>query len=548
MKNFLCVLIVFALSLQKSYSQKTATTFPYTVGDPHLVFDFDNCFYFSKNKEILAVKFIRNHAIIQKFSTDKPSLITAKKYDGVFPSNFKIENILELGDKYYFFYSSRDNKEDKMQLFSIDIDFEKGEFNGQPKLLLNVDGKVSGVKKSYGFFNLGTSIEDNFKFIQSSDKKQLLITYRKIPEIKNDKNSFDKIGLNLYGNNLNVIFQKEIIMPYSERRMDNLDYQIDNIGNMYMLVKVFHDESNKDKISKDNLEPNYHIELFTIKSGGDKIETTKFKIENKFINKLKLYYTRKGYLVCGGFYSNGKDLKRAKLLAQTTSNNEDCDGIIVFKINSAGVIYDTYSHEIPLEVINAYEVPKTKEKNKLKEIKEDNAKMKYLEFRDIDVLDDESIVVIGEQNYNVTSGGGMNTMASNVFGNILICKIDSKGDSSWMHKIPKIQGGNIELGNMSYRYFSNLENLYLVFLDNAKNLNLPIDKEPFGFTRDLTGVKISKKDGVLSREFILNTGEINNFSLYKFSMNRFLQISDDSFIFEAYKKDKEDIMIKVHLN
>ena len=215
--------------------------------------------------------------------------------------------------------------------------------------------------------------------------------------------------------------------------MDNLDYQIDNIGNMYMLVKVFHDESNKDKISKDNLEPNYHIELFTIKSGGDKIETTKFKIENKFINKLKLYYTKKGHLVCGGFYSNGKDLKRAKLLAQTTSNNEDCDGIIVFKINSAGVIYDTYSHEIPLEVINAYEVPKTKEKNKLKEIKEDNAKMKYLEFRDIDVLDDESIVVIGEQNYNVTSGGGMNTMASNVFGNILICKIDSKGDSSWMH-------------------------------------------------------------------------------------------------------------------
>ena len=35
--------------------------------------------------------------------------------------------------------------------------------------------------------------------------------------------------------------------------MNNLDYQLDNDGNLYLLTKVFHDDSNQDKKSKKDL-------------------------------------------------------------------------------------------------------------------------------------------------------------------------------------------------------------------------------------------------------------------------------------------------------
>jgi len=39
-------------------------------------------------------------------------------------------------------------------------------------------------------------------------------------------------------------------MPYTERRMNLLDFAVDGEGHGYMLAKVFHDDSNKDKKKK----------------------------------------------------------------------------------------------------------------------------------------------------------------------------------------------------------------------------------------------------------------------------------------------------------
>lgn len=45
------------------------------------------------------------------------------------------------------------------------------------------------------------------------------------------KKSYYVIGLVAFGENLTQISNREIKMPYTERRMDNLDYQLDNEGN-----------------------------------------------------------------------------------------------------------------------------------------------------------------------------------------------------------------------------------------------------------------------------------------------------------------------------
>jgi hypothetical protein len=544
MRKFLCVLIIL-LSLQEGYSQKTLSTdYSYKVSEPYKVFDAKEKVYFSKGNEVLALKLDGKEVLIQKFNSDKPAFIKEKLYEKFFPKNYSVEEILELNGKYYFFYSSWDGDKDKEQLFYVEIDFDKGEFIENHKLLFQVDGKVAGTP-TIGSMGFSMSIEDKFDFYQPRDKKSILIQYRKKPEVKRDTKSFDILGLYTFDGGLNKTSGNEVTMPYTERRMNNLDYQLDNKGNLYLLTKVFHDDSNDDKKKKKDTEANYHVEMFVIKSGSNKIDISKFDNKDKFINKLWLFDTDKDYLICGGFYSNGK------------GDFDDCDGIIAFKIKSDGTIYDKTFHEIPLEVLNQYESEKTKKKNEKKERKGDDAKFSDLELSDLAINEDGSIVLVGEQYFIVTHTsyspqGGMRTTVTYHYCDMLISKINADGKLGWMKKIAKNQVGSRGKGGMSYKYFNANNNHYFVYLDNVKNIDLPLDKAPArhsdGQGGYLTAVKISDTDGVLTKGSILNSREVEDFKIYQFSTNRIVKTSENSFLLEVYKKKKEDIMIKVNLN
>jgi len=90
-----------------------------------------------------------------------------------------------------------------------------------------------------------------------------------------------------------------------------------------------------------------------------------------------------------------------------------------------------------------------------------------------------------------------------------------------MKKITKNQRGTKGKGGMSYKYFNANNNHYIVFLDNVKNIDLPIDKEPKQHTDGqggyLTTVKISDADGELKKETILNAREVEDFEIYQYA-------------------------------
>jgi hypothetical protein len=541
MKKVVIVTVLYIMTLAQSYSQKTLSTdYSYKISEPYRVFDAKDKFYLAKGNEVMALKFDGGDVMLQKFDSDKPTFIKEKKYEKFFPKNYSVEKIVELSDKYYFFFSSWEGNNDKEQLFSIEINFATGEFVESPKLLFQVDGKVMGAAVPFG-------IKDKFDFFESYDKKNILIQYRKRPKVRRDDESFDIIGLFTYDANLNKTFGNELTMPYTESRMDNLDYQLDNKGNLYILSKIFNTDKNSGFafIKRIDAEPNYHIELFTIKAGSDKIDISKIENDDKFINKLWLFDTDKDFLVCGGLYSNGK------------GNFNDCDGIMLFKIKADGTIYDKVFHEIPLEVLNQYESERTQKRNEKKEKKDDNAQFSNLKLKDLFINKDGSIVLIGEQYFTVTTTnynpqGGNTSTTSYYYCDILASKINADGTLAWMKKIPKYQRGSRGKGGMSYKYINANNNHYLVFLDNVKNIDLPLDKEPKQHTDRsggyLTAVKVSDTDGALTKGSILNSRDVEDINISQFSTNRIIKTSENSFLLEVYKKQKEDIMIKVSLN
>lgn len=551
-------------SIGIGYSQKTLSNdYAYTVSEPYKVFDAKEKKYFAKDNEVMAIKFDGKEVLIQKFNSDKPSFIKEKLYEDYFPKHYQVEDVLQIDSKYYFFYSSWDGDNDKEQLFSIEIDFAKGEFIGSPKLLFQVNGKVTGSPMNiysggvYGngfmFFSMG--VANKFDFMQSHDKKNILIQYRKKPEVKKDTKSYDIIGLYTYDSNLSKVYGNEVTMPYTERRMNNLDYQLDEQGNLYLLAKVFHDDSNKDKKSKKDTEANFHIELLLINAGSDKILTSKFENKDKFVNKLWMFDTNKGYVQCAGFYSNGKE---SKAWLANQSYFDDCDGMALFKIKKDGTIYDEVFHEIPLEVLNQYESARTAKRNEKRERKGDAAQFSDLEFKDMNIDKDGNVVLVGEQYFTIyhhTSNGmgmpGSSGYYTYHYCDLLITKIGQDGQLQWMKKVPKNQVGKRGKGGMSYKYFNTNGKHFLVFLDNVKNFDLPLDKAPKqhsdGQGGYLTAVKIDDVTGDLHKGSILNAREVEDFQIYQFATSRIVQSSSDTFMLEVYKKKKEDVMIKVIL-
>lgn len=537
-KKLLFILLFFCAFFQGHSQKELSTDYKYDVSAPYKVRDAEAKYYFAQGNEVVAIKFYKKKIYIQKFNADKPEFISEKEYEKYFPKDRVIEAVKEINNNFYIFYSIYEDK--KEQLYSQQIDFAKGEFSGSPKLLITVNEKI-----------VPTYLESGYKFnvLPTLDKKSLLVKYRKKPEFKNDKKSFDIIGLYAFDGNLNKVSDKEITMPYTERRMDNLDYKIDNKSNLYMLTKVFHDDSNDDKKSKNDTVANYHIELFTISPDSEKMNITKIENKDKFITRLWMFDSPKGGAFVGGYYNNGKGKDFA----------DNCDGIILYKMKEDGSLTDQYSYQIPLDLINEYSSEKEKKRNNKKEEKGEGAKIKNLKLKDLHMREDGSIVLVGEQDYTVTttitsfSNGSTSTHTSTsyYFNDIIAAKINPDGKLGWMKKIPKFQRGGAGQGSMSYKFFCNDTDNFFVFRDNVKNIDLPIDKTPAMHSDKyggyLTAVKINDKTGELKKGSIMNLREIEDFELYQFSTKRLTKTSDTTFVLEAYKKKKEDVMLKVTL-
>ncbi|MFH1321639.1 MAG: hypothetical protein ABII90_13435 [Bacteroidota bacterium] len=525
---FLIPFLVFA-QLSKDFS--------YSVSKPYKVVDASEKHYFHRGGEILSIKITGKRTIIHKFDSEKLIFIKEKVYEDM-PKGFKVEKVTEFNDRYYFFYSLWDKPNEKEQLFYREIDFESGTFIGEGKLIIKVDGKITGspIGSVYVYWSFG--VIDKFNFQISYDESKLLIQYRKKPKIRDDSKNYDVIGMNVFDKNIEPVWSEEVKMPYTEKKMNNLDYSIDSEGNTYILSTVYDDNTTDIKKSRDG-KANYHIELLRIEANSGEIDKTPIEVGDKFINNIWLFESPENYMVSAGFYSDGKDL-------------DDADGVFIFKVEKEGEIYDMASYEIPVEILNQYVKGKVQKENIKKEAK-DKAEFEELELRELRIKKDGSIILIGEQHYIIShttySNGKSRTYYTYHYNDMLITKIEADGELAWMKKLPKRQTGKKGQGGMSYQYIYSEDNHYLLFLDNVKNMNLSLNKVPAGHTDGaggfLTAYKIDDSEGLVSKASILDTKNVKGMPVYQFETNKIFSVSSNEFVFEVYKKSKEDVLIKV---
>jgi len=511
-----------------------------TLGTPYTVVDAGFKTYFEQDNEILTVKVAGRKVTLQKIDAVKLTFIAIHTYEDM-PDGFQLENVMAHNHRHFVFYTVWDKPNKTEQLFYREIDFKSGTFLGESKRIIAVTQKIIG----------------GYTFEYSNDKSKILIQYRLKPTVRNDSKNYDVIGLSVFDQNIFPIWNKEVTMPYTEKKMNNIDYSVDSQGDAYILTTVYNDNTTDEKKRGED-QANYHMELLKISSTASEIVITPIAVGEKFVNSVGLFESPENYMYCAGYYTN-------------KGNYDSADGIFIFKIGKDGKFYDVKTFEIPLEILNQYISERAQRKNEKREEKGDDPGLNNLDLKKLVVQADGSIVLVGERfhietrSYYDFQSKRTRTTTIYHYDDMLITKISSDGNLAWMKKLPKRQtlttssshygysfsytARYVLRGGLSYEYMGGDHKHYLIFLDNEKNKDLTIDEVPAvhvnGAGGFLTAYEINDEDGKVQKYSILDIRDVQGMEVYQFSTDRILPTSPNQFVLEVYKKKKEDILIQV---
>ncbi|MEO6230515.1 MAG: hypothetical protein ABJB11_02635 [Ferruginibacter sp.] len=438
--------------------------------------------------------------------------------------NFNSEIAIDFNSNYYWLHSDWDKKNETESLSYTKLDAVTGRISEENHLMFESE-KMAGEYNPVGYTSNKTTNKYQFNF--DAENKKLLVSYRLYPEFKNDKKNYDKIGLQVFDENLNKIWGNVFTMPYTEQIMDNSDFSIDAKGNAYMLAKVYDSDSRKER-DKSTGAPAYHYEVLKFSKDSKRIIIAKITVDDYFIKETSLVENSLHEMIIACTYS--KKLK-----------GNGTDGIFLARLDQDGKVinYKKGYYEFPLSELQKFESARSKRKMDRK----DDYEIPNLKVRSITIEKDGGVLIACEEyHYEVTtrtSGATGMTYSSTIYyyGDILAAKIDTKGDFQWLRKIPKNQVGGAGRGTMSFKLITDESGYYFLYLDNLKNKNLSEDEVPKTHVDGFGGqVMVSKidKTGNITKELLFDTREEEIMIFPSF----FDRINGNQFIGRAQLKKK----------
>lgn len=432
--------------------------------------------YYRKGEDMIVQIFDESFKAVKKQET----IILPENSD-----DFANEGFFSVKNDFFWFYSTWDRKTKTERLFALPFDKKALKFNS-PEVKLVETGRLDPVNK--------------YSFYYSTDSNRLLVTYRVKPKERRDKLSRDIIGFNLFDDKMNKIYAGEIEMPYSEYDMNNMDYEIDSRGNIYMLAEVRINNSLDGEVNHEKGADNlYRYELIRVNQSNNTLQAIKINLDNKYTNSVLLAEDLNHDIVITGYYSDKR-------------NSAGSNGAYIIRLEYEGKtvkdIKTTYC-EFPAEVLKAYETERTKKKMEKKEDK-GALEASNLSFDRIVFNEDGSVLIIGEEYYVVShtyyNGRTSYTTYTYYYNDLLILKADKNGKTLWCNKIPKQQSGS-GTADLSYHHHSYNGEDYFFYLDNIKNIDLPLTEAPAAHSSGaggyLTCVKIDRA-GKMTKQSIFN--------------------------------------------
>lgn len=362
-------------------------------------------------------------------------LLNSRQLDFTIEKNKRceFEGIYQLSDRFVMFLSRFDYKTDKQYLYAVYMDKD-----GTPGEVKIVDEQPAKRKSEEGYYS----------FIQSEDKAKLLM----FRDAAFDYKSKEKFKYKMFTPSLEILWEKDIELPYKDKDFSILEYKIDEDGNVFLL-------GNYRLVRGDEFS---QFKIFAYNYKKDLLEDIKVNFSNvRYISYLNFFYIG-GKLHLTGFFNKEK------------------------KGGAAGVIYNRIDAKtFRIEVERSEEFSKANLSKFLSDRQVQKGKVisKHFRMKDIVIAEDGTITMIAEDEYiEYLTYGGNSIIGPQDYryhlDDIAVVQLDKNGEIRWVTKIPKEQ----YCANRRYASYTlasdSKYNLYFLFNDDP--LNVSENKNPDG--------------------------------------------------------------------
>jgi len=343
-------------------------------------------------------------------------------------------------------------------------------------LVLNDDAKVvasidySGKTK----FNAG------YYTIDLSRKESKLLVRYELPFKRKEQ---EKFGLAVIDEDLSVMWDKQVTLPYPETKFFLEQVKVDDEGNVYTIGRL----SGQTLDEKDLRKPrskrggDFEYRIITFKDNGDIEDEFSVALKGQYITDLQIAVNDDSDIICTGFYSD--------LGVSTTKGSYflKLDGI-------KGRVISENQIELSEDFIKDGMSEKQEKKFDKKKSKGKDPEIREYKIDEIILKDDGSALMTAEQWFvrvvTRTSTGANGAISTTTtyyyhFYSVVVINYDKDGNELWTEKIKKSQVTTNDGGfASSYVMTVKGDELFFVFNDNPKNILNENDEKTYGAFRE----------------------------------------------------------------
>jgi len=378
------------------------------------------------------------------------------------------EDVIMAGDQLYFLTSFNNQAKKRNYLFAQKINLKT--LRPSKKLIKLAEVETRNLYQ-----------EGGFRHHLSKDTSKVLI-YASLPKKKKQPERF---SLQVFDKQLDLLWDKEVRLPFNDENFAVQEYKVDNEGNVYMLGLIYEDGKRLERGGK----PNYQYVILAYRNNGESVEEYKINLNQKFITDLTFRVAKNGELIFSGFYSD-KGTYSAK-------------GTYFFRLDPISKEISNknlkpFDFDFLTEYLTDTEYSKAK-KNTQKKGKGTPELYRYA-LDDLILRSDGGAVLVAEQyfvqrrynnnyGYNPSIGFGFNRFNrfndpynrleddyEYYYNDIIVVNIRPNGEIEWTARIPKQQLTRND-GGYYYKWFSYTGRNSVITLAEV-NKNGKVDMKP----------------------------------------------------------------------
>jgi hypothetical protein len=454
--------------------------------------------FYVQRQKVMQNANARPRAWVDFFSKDMKLQRTEEmelKYKG---KQRDFENVILLGGQLYLLTSFNNTAKKRNYLFKQEISMKT--LTPSKSLDMICENEARNVEA-----------EGKFGFHISNDSTKLLV-YNELPY---EKKNPERFGFRVFDQKFELIWEKNIILPYPDNQFTVEDYRVDDNGNVYLLGVLYEDDAKWRRRGN----PTYKYVILSYTDNGNNPQEYRIDGENKFITDLTFRPAKDGTLICAGFYSE--------------RGTYSVKGATYFRLNPVTREITNRNYQpFNFDFLTEFMSEKNKEKARAAEANNDVRRAPELFDYSLDELilrSDGGAVLVAEQffieqdmyrdypYYGFSPYGYYDPFYYNRYGrtqtdyyyhynDIIVVNIRPNGEIEWASRIPKRQETRNDGGYYSSYAMSIVrDKLFFIYNDNAKNFA--------GNQRSNRYYTYSGGDGVIVLAQVSKDGEVSTFPM-----------------------------------